>query len=210
MRPRWRSTGRRRSTTHRLRPKQSGGWRRRNFLVSRGMGETQGKKIAARRCGIGGRGEAALRPDQPIGEAVWSARRRIPGDEWRPFEGLRSPRRMTISSIIPYRQAPRTFHPSQVQQRRFPTREGCSALIIDAESRHSNGGRISSRVGRIAHIAVPSAIRMITVMAGLFALDHQRLPVQMSGLSKPLARGDGCHARNAQERRDADSDRADD
>ena len=30
----------------------------------------QGKKIAMRGCGIGGRGEAGLRPDQPIGEAV--------------------------------------------------------------------------------------------------------------------------------------------
>jgi len=34
------------------------------------MGETQGKKIALRHCGLGGRGEAVLWPDQPIGEAV--------------------------------------------------------------------------------------------------------------------------------------------
>ena len=37
MRPRWRSVGRRRPTTHRLRPQQSGGRRGRDFLVSRGM-----------------------------------------------------------------------------------------------------------------------------------------------------------------------------
>ena len=74
MRPRWRSVGRRRPTTHRLRPKRSGGRRRRDFVVSRGMGETQGKKVVTRRCGIGGRGEAGLRPDQAIGEAVRCAR----------------------------------------------------------------------------------------------------------------------------------------
>jgi len=37
MRPRWRSAGRRRATPHRLRPQRSGGWRRRDFVVSRGM-----------------------------------------------------------------------------------------------------------------------------------------------------------------------------
>lgn len=39
-----------------------------------GLGR-QGKKVVTRRCGIGGRGGAVLRPDQPIGEAVWSGRR---------------------------------------------------------------------------------------------------------------------------------------
>jgi len=34
------------------------------------MGVAQGKKVAMRCCGIGGRGEADLRPDQPIEEAV--------------------------------------------------------------------------------------------------------------------------------------------
>jgi len=34
----------------------------------------QGKKVGTCRCGIGGRGEAVLRSDQPIEEAVWSGR----------------------------------------------------------------------------------------------------------------------------------------
>src|SRR6266852_1755737 len=38
-RPRWRSESRRRLTPHLLGPQRSGGWRRRDFLASRGMGE---------------------------------------------------------------------------------------------------------------------------------------------------------------------------
>jgi hypothetical protein len=46
LRPRWRSTGRRRSTPHPLTGRSSsGGWRRGDFLASRGMGEAQGKKV---------------------------------------------------------------------------------------------------------------------------------------------------------------------
>jgi hypothetical protein len=45
------------------------------------MGETQGKKIATRRCSIVGRGEAGLRPDQAIGEAVWSGRMTVRNGE---------------------------------------------------------------------------------------------------------------------------------
>src|SRR5216683_4896418 len=45
-RPRWRSESRRRSTPHPLGPQRSGGWRRRDFLASRGMGEAQGKKVS--------------------------------------------------------------------------------------------------------------------------------------------------------------------
>src|SRR5579871_6656704 len=56
------------------RPERSGGWRPGDFLVSRGMGAAQGKKVDRRHCGIGDRGEAGLRPDQPIEEAAWSAR----------------------------------------------------------------------------------------------------------------------------------------
>jgi hypothetical protein len=56
------------------RPERSGGWRPGHFLVSRGMGVAQGKKVDRRHCGIGDRGEAGLRPDQPIKEAAWSAR----------------------------------------------------------------------------------------------------------------------------------------
>ncbi len=72
-RPRWRSTGRRRSTTHPLGPKHSGGWRRRDFLGSRGMGaagvpalagwQAQGKKVSPPPLRQGDRG---LPPCGPI------------------------------------------------------------------------------------------------------------------------------------------------
>jgi len=52
-------------------PQQSEGRQKGEFLVSRGMGAAQGKKLARRRCGIGDRGAAGLRPDQAIEEAVW-------------------------------------------------------------------------------------------------------------------------------------------
>ena len=83
-------------------------------------------------------------------------------------------------------------------------------MIIDAEGRRPKDGRISSGVGRVALIAFAAAIRMSEVMAALFALGRQRLPVQMSGPGKPLVGGDGRHARNAQECRDTDGDGADD
>ncbi|MBR0938500.1 hypothetical protein [Bradyrhizobium jicamae] len=51
-------------------PERSGGRRCGDFLVSRGMGEAQGKKAHQRRCGSDDRGEAALRPDQAINEAT--------------------------------------------------------------------------------------------------------------------------------------------
>ena len=88
--------------------------------------------------------------------------------------------------------------------------EGCSALIFDAEGRHHNDGRIYSGAGSIVRIGLPAAIRVITVMAAVFAPGRQRLPVQMSGPSKALAGGNGRHARNAQECRDANGDRPDD
>ncbi len=78
------------------------------------------------------------------------------------------------------------------------------------KDRHPNDGRIYSGTGRIVRIGLPAAIRVITVMAAVFALGRQRLPVQMSGPSKALAGGDGNHARNAQECRDTDGDRAND
>ncbi|MCH4021763.1 MAG: hypothetical protein LKE81_08300 [Acetobacter sp.] len=52
---------------------QAGATRRtaaRNFLAPRGMGAAQGKKVAGRRCAIAGRGEAGLRADRPLSEAM--------------------------------------------------------------------------------------------------------------------------------------------
>jgi hypothetical protein len=50
------------------------------------MGAAQGKKLARRRCGIGDRGAAGLRPDQAIEEAVWERRRQTATkqENWRP------------------------------------------------------------------------------------------------------------------------------
>ena len=67
-------------------PQRSGGCQPGDFLASRGMGGPgslrdlsrgvvpQGKKVAGRHCGIGGRGEAVLRSDPAIEEAVWGRR----------------------------------------------------------------------------------------------------------------------------------------
>ncbi len=82
MRPRWRLTGRRRPTPHPSGPERQRRMAGSDFLASRGMGDPgpraawpawggpQGKKVATRRCGIGGRGEAGLRPDRATEEAV--------------------------------------------------------------------------------------------------------------------------------------------
>lgn len=64
MRPRWRSVGRRRPTTHRLRPEQRGGRRRNGFLVSRGMAAL-GVPMRLRHgvgAGRGRKSDAPLRP----------------------------------------------------------------------------------------------------------------------------------------------------
>lgn len=92
MRPRWRSLGPRRPTTHRLRPEQSGGRRRNGFLVSRGMaalgvpmrlrhgvGAGRGRKSRRAVAAQAVEASAVLRPDQPIEEAVWSAL----GTDWQ-------------------------------------------------------------------------------------------------------------------------------
>src|SRR6202011_3068779 len=54
-------------------PERSGGWRRRDFLASRGMGEAQGKKVslALLRLRRSRRSRPSARSSQ--GEAVWSA-----------------------------------------------------------------------------------------------------------------------------------------
>ena len=66
-------------------PQQREGRQAGEFLASRGMGAAQGKKLARRRCGIGDRGAAGLRPDQAIEEAVWERRRQTATkqENWR-------------------------------------------------------------------------------------------------------------------------------
>ncbi len=74
-------------------PQQREGRQAGEFLVSRGMGAAQGKKLARRRCGIGDRGAAGLRPDQAIEEAVWERRHQTATkqENWRPsFTGRNS------------------------------------------------------------------------------------------------------------------------
>ena len=67
-------------------PQQREGRQAGEFLASRGMGAAQGKKLARRRCGIGDRGAAGLRPDQAIEEAVWERRHQTATkqENWRP------------------------------------------------------------------------------------------------------------------------------
>ena len=67
-------------------PQQREGRQAGEFLASRGMGAAQGKKLARRRCGIGDRGAAGLRPDQAIEEAVWERRDQTATkqENWRP------------------------------------------------------------------------------------------------------------------------------
>ena len=72
------------------------------------MGAAQGKKLARRRCGIGDRGAAGLRPDQAIEEAVWERRHQTATkhENWRPsFTGR--------NSAAPGETAPSSqpFHP---------------------------------------------------------------------------------------------------
>src|ERR1700750_2463593 len=67
-----------------LGPERSGGWRRRDFLASRGMGEAQGKKVSPRHCGIVDRGPAVLWPDQAIkGRVARWARQPLRRKTWR-------------------------------------------------------------------------------------------------------------------------------
>jgi len=74
-------------------PQQREGRQAGEFLASRGMGAAQGKKLARRRCGIGDRGAAGLRPDQAIEEAVWERcdQTATKQENWRPsFSGRNS------------------------------------------------------------------------------------------------------------------------
>src|SRR5260370_12182228 len=65
-------------------PEHSGGWRRRDFLGSRGMGEAQGKKVSPEPLRQGGRGAAVLRLDQPIKRPRGSRPRQPPWEKtWR-------------------------------------------------------------------------------------------------------------------------------
>jgi hypothetical protein len=51
-------------------PERSGGWRRRDFLASRGMGEAQGKKVAPPPLRQDDRGAAVQWPDRAIDETA--------------------------------------------------------------------------------------------------------------------------------------------
>ena len=84
------------------------------FLVSRGMGAAQGKKLARRRCGIGDRGAAGLRPDQAIEEAVWERRHQTATkqENWRPSFTGRNLAALgeTAPSSQPFRPVSQTEH----------------------------------------------------------------------------------------------------
>ena len=110
-RPRWQSTDRRRSDRTPPGPQQGGGRPRRDFLVSRGMGAAQGKKVATGRCGLEERGgapaTAAFDQTCPIGDDV--------GGPPEPGPGTTAAR----SPAHPRQRHPRHRHP-QAHTRAIP------------------------------------------------------------------------------------------
>jgi len=93
-------------------PQQREGRQVGEFLASRGMGAAQGKKLARRRCGIGDRGAAGLRPDQAIKEAVWETcdQTATKQENWRPsfIERNSAAPGETAPSSQPFRPVSRT------------------------------------------------------------------------------------------------------
>ena len=89
-------------------PQQREGRQAGEFLASRGMGAAQGKKLARRRCGIGDRGAAGLRPDQAIEEAVWKRRHQTATkqENWRPSFTKRNSARPAKQPRVHSRSAP--------------------------------------------------------------------------------------------------------
>lgn len=160
MRPRWRSLGRRRPTTHRLRPKQRGGRRRNGFLVSRNGGARvpvrvaargggrQGKKIETRRCGLGGRGVS--RPSGRSGHSRGRLERFRDGLEpetWRPRPASTPP---CVPTTIPTR-------PCHGMTRAPPTHvTACSGNVIVPRIERARGPAMqssspTSETGRRSH-----------------------------------------------------------
>src|SRR4029450_7774030 len=86
-RPRWRSAGRRRSTTHpssgRSAAEDGGG---ETFLPREEWAKPRGRKSHRRRCGSGDRGAAVLWPDQPK-RGRGRAPNSIPGEDGAGGEG---------------------------------------------------------------------------------------------------------------------------
>jgi len=186
-RPRWRSQGRRRSTTQRSRPQRSGGRRQGGFLVSRGMRDPgsprdlsrgvvpQGKKVAGRRCGKGDRGAAVLRLDQARRGRVGRSPPDRPGDSVTP---------RTLHSL---------GHPGLVAQRpsaahdRRPTGKGCAKpncgvfhlVQVVAARRHGQVQRLGQRQPALSSPNASAGLDLRPVSTGSPAApasDHARAP----------------------------------
>ena len=123
-------------------PQQREGRQAGEFLASRGMGAAQGKKLAWRRCGIGDRGAAGLRPDQAIEEAVWERRHQTATkqENWRPsFTGRNSarpakqPRVHSRSAPSPNQHRGRRESPRKTTAIHWPRATGaaCSSQSVD-------------------------------------------------------------------------------
>src|SRR5262249_50153788 len=132
-RPRWRSEGRTRSRPHPLGPEHSGGWRRRDFLGSRGMGaagvpalagwQAQGKKVSPPPLRQGDRGLPSCGPITPSrGRAGRRARQPCEG-KWRTWVCARGQAKWAKEQK-PWRAERPPSHPDQAQ--RSPSRDrGC-------------------------------------------------------------------------------------
>ncbi|ABL69619.1 hypothetical protein Pden_1519 [Paracoccus denitrificans PD1222] len=131
------------------------GQHRQNFLVSRGMGAAQGKKVMAALLRQAGRGTAGLRPDQAIERAVWSGhgtgkeRRR-----WQP--------RMLISltGLSPADWLARDRHCASFSKRpaRRAARDHRSSLPLERSAIPTARPRATTRVScRSAHRSIPAS-----------------------------------------------------
>ena len=100
------------------------------FLALRGMGAAQGKKLARRRCGIGDRGAAGLRPDQAIEEAVWERcdQTAIKQENWRPSFTGRNSAHPAKQPRVHSRSAPSTKPTSRTP--RDPAQDHSNSLAL--------------------------------------------------------------------------------
>ena len=134
-------------------PQQREGRQAGEFLASRGMGAAQGKKLARRRCGIGDRGAAGLRPDQAIEEAVWERRHQTATkqENWRPsFTGRNSaapgetaPSSRAVPPRLPDQHRGRRETPRKTTAIHRPRAAGaaCSSPSVDRAPVSASPGR---------------------------------------------------------------------
>jgi len=149
-------------------PQQREGRQAGEFLASRGMGAAQGKKLARRRCGIGDRGAAGLRPDQAIEEAVWERRQQTATKQEN-----RRPSFTKRNSAAPGATAPSSQ----------PFRPVSQTNIADAERPHAR----PRQSGGLAPPAPPVAARASTAPPPGVARTIRQHPIMDQALSRVTA-----------------------